>query len=141
MNTINGVSPEISVPTDGYNDQMGIALFSTNNDSFVGDSKSEGAVYHTARIYWVITRVSEGEFEGGITGDDWYFDISTSPFYDERWNTEQEIWDQAVAEGGTLNAVFEAWNLSTDVNARIQFLNHLIGKPADTNNCYDLIIG
>lgn len=141
MNTMNGVSPEISVPANGYNDQMGIALLSSDGDSFVGDSQNEGSVYQTARIYWRITRLSDGVFEGGITGDDWYSTNPLSPFHDERWDTPQEIWNQAVSEGGTLNEVFMAWNASTEVNDRILFLASLIGTEADTNNCYAILAG
>lgn len=115
METINGMSPDLMLDSEGYNNSGGISLFSVNEngDTITGGSGNDGSHLTSARIYWTITRIDNGSggytYEGGITGVSWFFDDPNSPFYPEPYNSKEEIWNIASAYNN-LNIVFQEWN-------------------------------
>ena len=115
METINGMSPDLMLDSEGYNNSGGISLFSVNEngDTITGGSGNDGSHLTSARIYWTITRVDNGSegyrYEGGITGVSWFFKNPNSPFYPADYDSEEEIWNIA-SRYGNLNIVFQEWN-------------------------------
>lgn len=115
METINGMSPDLMLDSEGYNNSGGISLFSVNEngDTITGGSGNDGSHLTSARIYWTITRIDNGSgghtYEGGITGENWFFDDTDSPFHPEPYNSEEKIWNIASRDGN-LNIVFQEWN-------------------------------
>ena len=143
MNSYNGQSPEIYAQSSGnYNREGRIAVLSSDNNTYFGDSSNTGNITQMARIYWTITQVSEGEFEGGITGVDWFFKDPNSPFYNETWNSEQKIWNELTGVGaGSLSRVFVEWNNRISTDGIIDFMDMLGETTCSSNNCYDLYFG
>lgn len=146
METINGMSPDLMLDSEGYNNSGGISLFSVNEngDTITGGSGNDGSYETSARIYWTITRIDNGSgghtYEGGITGVSWFFDDPNSPFYPEPYNSKEKIWDIASAYNN-LNIVFQEWNadISPDgKNKKIDFLHRLSDEAEE---CYNLILG
>lgn len=103
-----------------YENDGGISLFSVEppDGAITGGSGTpeEGAGATSTRIRWWITDEGNGIYDGGITGVGWFriTDLehpNTSgyegPFEDY---TDKQIYDTAVASGGSLNSIFNEWN-------------------------------
>lgn len=133
MERIYGESSEIL-----YSESGGIALYAAGDDeTIIGGSGNQGTQETWSRIYWVITRVDNGDGiytypigpdMGGITGVSWFFDDPNSPFYPDEYNTPGEIWNIATNNGNSLDVIFAAWNSDTSqtgVIKRSDFMSKL----------------
>ncbi len=146
METISGMSPDLMLDSEGYSNSGGISLFSAgeSGDTITGGSGNDGSYETSSRIYWTITRISNGDgsydYIGGITEAGWFFNDPNSPFYPEPYNSAQEIWNIASRDGN-LNMVFQEWNADTTADGNLKRVNflHKIGQEAP--NCYSVIAG
>lgn len=109
---VEGIGEVTVKDAEGYGASNGIALYSTNGDTVNNYSDISGQTYITYRILWTVT---SGESDGtpgqagsgnGITGQGWYLDTPTSPFY--QGNSEAIV--NAALTQRHLNNYFSAWH-------------------------------
>lgn len=136
METNSGVSETIRLD-DSYSVNGGVALFAADGDETItgGSIKNpDGSYYDAYQILWTITRMADGSggytYSGGVTGVEWYFDESSSPFYGA---TIEDVAAQAFAPGpGNMNYFFSPWVANASSDDKYTFLHEVMQNP---KNC------
>lgn len=99
-----------------YASEGGISLYAVEppDGAIAGGSSgtSQGSGATATRIRWWITQNDVGEYEGGITGEDWfrnssYYGAPVSGPFDAY--TDEQIYEIAQRDGN-LNEIFTEWN-------------------------------
>ena len=136
METLYGESPEIQMD-DGYGRSGGIALYSAGDgdgETITGGSGNEGSNPSSSRIYWTITRIPDASqpggyrYEGGITGNGWFFNVEESPFAVAPYKDNPAVIWNVAATNNSLNIIFDAWNADQSpagTQKRAYFLYHI----------------
>lgn len=114
-----------------YGNEGGISLFSTEppDGAISGGSGNEGSQTQATRLRWWIIQNPDGFYDGGITGEGWFREVS---YEGEPIETPFALYSDAqiygFAEDGNLDEVFGPWNANhsgeTDPTIQI-FVMHL----------------
>lgn len=109
METLYGESPEIQMD-DGYGRSGGIALYSAGDGGreTITSSDQGGEEVVGGRVLWEITDLGNGNYSGGITGENWmpeYICPSGAPNPFNQY-TSAQIWDIAFNDRN-LNKIFD----------------------------------
>lgn len=108
---VEGVGEVTVKDTEEYGASNGIALYSTNGDTVNNYSDISGQTYISYRIKWTVTSgASDGtpgslESGNGITGQGWFLDTMSSPFFGKDSDT---IVNDALTNRN-LNSYFDSW--------------------------------